>query len=132
MNLRSSLGLIGLFLAMFWVFGLMLALDRARVDESLVVPTLGKALDTYEIDTVAVERTAKGKDAEDFRFTRKGENWSLQQGSQSIKVETFRIRDLIREVREARRDEEAGVPENPGLNPPQATVTLVATRKKKA
>src|SRR3712207_5970684 len=112
MNLRSSVALTGLFLAMFWVFGLMLALDRTRADETLVVPSL-KAADNYEIDTVVVSRTPKGKEPEEFRFTRKGDAWNLQQGSQSIKVEAFRIRDLIREVREARRDEDAGVFDNP-------------------
>src|SRR3954447_9773165 len=104
MNLRSPVGLLALFLGLFWVFGLMLALDRARVDETLILPTL-KAADKYEIDTVVVDRKTKGNEPEEFRFTQKGDNWSLQQGNQSIKVEAFRIRDLIREVREARRDE---------------------------
>ena len=64
MNIRSSIGLVGLFLGMFWLFGLMLALDRTRVDEAFVMPSL-KAASTVEIDSAVVERHGKGKDAED-------------------------------------------------------------------
>src|SRR6478735_1002441 len=125
MNIRSSIGLVGLFLGMFWLFGLLLALDRTRVDEAFVMPSL-KAASTVEIDSAVVDRHGKGKDADDFHFTRKDDNWMLRQGKQSIKVESFRITTLIREVREAKRDPNVSVSDNPssyGLQPPQATVT---------
>jgi hypothetical protein len=134
MNLRNSIGLIGLFLAIFWVFGLLLALERTKVDETLVLPTFAAGADKYAIDSVVVDRTEKGEKHEEFRFAYKDETWSLQQGSQSIKVEGFRVKDMLREVREARRDEEAGVsniPSQYGLEPPQATATFIGKRKKK-
>src|SRR5882724_7724401 len=100
MNVRSSIGLVGVFLALFWVFGLMLSLDRARVDEAFVMPSL-KSATNVEIDAVVVERKAKGKDADEFHFTHKDDVWTLRQGKQAIKVDTFRLRDLIKEMREA-------------------------------
>src|SRR5262245_9104331 len=101
MNLRSSIAFIGTFLALFWVFGLMLALDRTRVDEAFVMPTLKSKGPDYDIDSVVVDR--KGTN-EGYQFTRKDDAWTLVRGKQAIKVEAFRIRDLIKEVREAKRD----------------------------
>jgi hypothetical protein len=124
MNLRSSVVLVGMFLALFWVFGLMLALDRTRVDEAFVMPTLKAKSSDFEIDSVVLERKGGG---ENYHFTRKDDAWTLNQGKQLIKVEAFRIRDLIKEVREAKRDADVRVSNSPssyGLEPPQAVITL--------
>ncbi|MEI7684028.1 MAG: DUF4340 domain-containing protein [Planctomycetota bacterium] len=136
MNFRSPflnpIALVGIFLALFWTAGLLLTLERTpRVDDAFVLPTL-KAATTADIDSVVVERS--GKDGGEYRFARKGEDWTLQQGSQSIKIEGYRIRDLIREIREARRDAEvrvSGSLASHGLQPPQTTVTLSGRLKRK-
>ena len=132
MNLRNSVGLVGLFLAAFWVFGLLLAL-RGRQDETLVMPAFAAARDTFAIDAVTVERRVKGAAAEEYRFTHHDETWNLRQGTQSIKVEGFRIKDILREAQSAQHDLDAGVSNLPaqyGLEPPQATITFIGTRKK--
>lgn len=133
MNLRTAYCLIGLLLATFWVFGWMLALDRVKVDESHVMPSL-KAATQFEIDEVVVSRAPKGKEPEEHRFVRAGDHWNLAVGEQNLRVEAFRVRDLIKEIRDARRDEDAAValsPADAGLEPPLATVVLRGARKAK-
>jgi hypothetical protein len=135
MNLFQKVGPVGLFLAILWVFGLLLALDRYKLDETRVLPTMsGLAAERYAIDTVIVKRTPPGKEPEEFTFHHKDEVWTLKKDDQSIKIEGFRIKDMIREARDARRDEEAAVRNQPadyGLAPPQATITFIGTPKKK-
>ncbi len=134
MNVRSSIGLIGVFLALFWIFGLMLALDRARVDEAFIMPSL-KSAGNVAIDSVVVARKSKGKEAAEYQFARKDDAWTLRQGNQAIKVEAFRLSNLIKEVREAKRDADvntSGSPADFGLAPPQATVTLSGKVRKPA
>lgn len=132
--LLNPIVLIGAFLALFWTAGLLLTFERTpREDEAYILPSF-KGARNVEIDAVAIERQAKGKDAAEFRFVRKGEDWTLQQGNQSIKVEGFRIRDLVREVKELKRDADvkvAGSPASLGLQPPQATVVLSGKLKRK-
>lgn len=134
MNIRSPIVMIGIFLALFWTLGLLLTLDRVpRVDEAYVLPTF-KAASNIEIDTVAVDRQTKGGEPVEFRFARKDDDWTLRQGSQSIKVDAFKLRDLIKEVREAKRDPDVRVTDNPasyGLQPPQATIVLSGKQKRK-
>ncbi len=131
MKSLNAFGLMGIFLAIFWVFGLMLALDRTRADETMILPSL-KVASNYEIEGVVLKR--EGKVPEEFHFTRSGDEWTLKQGGQPIKIESFRIRDLVRQVREARRDTETSLPNDPaayGLQPPKATLTLIGKPRKK-
>jgi hypothetical protein len=131
MNPRNTITVVAAFLLMFWIFGLFISLGKTRVDDTVLFPSLKSSTD-YEIDSVLVERS-KGKE-EEYRLTRDGEQWSLAQGKQSIKVDAFRVRDLIREVRDAKRDEETAVTNNPaefGLKAPHATITLTGHPRKK-
>jgi hypothetical protein len=133
MNSRNTIAIVAAFLAMFWVFGLIVSVGKTRLDETALFPTLKASSNTYEVDAISVERT-KGKTPEEFHFSRTGEQWYLAEGKQSIKVDQFRVRDLINEVKDARRDEETIVGNDPaavGLTRPSATITLTGHPRKK-
>ncbi len=132
MNSRNTIAVVAAFLMMFWIFGLVVSLGKTKADETALFPTL-KSLSNYEIDEILVERK-KAKEPDEFRFTRNGEQWSLDQGKQTIKVDALRVRELMREVRDARRDEETTVPNDPagyGIKPPRYVITLTGHPPKK-
>ena len=107
MNSRSSVTLVGLFLAILWIFGVLRALSAIKHDETLVMPDFAARADKFAIDRVVVSRSPKGGSAEEYAFSLKDETWSLRQGEQSIKVEGFRVKEMIEKAREAKRDAEA-------------------------
>src|SRR6266850_3824512 len=138
MNLRSTAWLFAVMLSMLWLFGLMLAFKKNPLDKAFVVPTLQAARD-LDIVSVAIQRRAQGKDkdAQEFLFTQDNDVWRLKDTASgvAVKVEGFRINDIVNQVKNARKDEEADVTNNLaqfGLDAPQATVTIKGRTKTKA
>ena len=135
MTRSSSVGLIALFLGIFWLYGLIAATTRTKYDDTRVMPLFVANSDRYVIDRVELARTPTGGTQEEYVFTLAADDlWHLRQGDQSIKVEGFRIKEMISQARGATRDPEVALENNPaayGLEPPQATVTFSGVRKKK-
>src|SRR5262245_6037838 len=128
MNFRSTGILFAVMFSMLWLFGLMLAFKKNPLDKAYVVPSLQAARD-YDIVAVNVERKPKDKERQEFQFTQDNEVWRLKDVASgvAVKVEGFRINDIVNQVKNARKDEEADVTRNLadfGLTAPQATVTI--------
>ena len=135
MTPRSSVGLIGLLLGIFWLYGLIVSANKTKYDDTRVMPDFVARSDRYTIDKVELARTPTGGTKENFVFTHADDLWHLRQGDQSIKVEGFRIKEMISQARGATRDPDVALDNRPasyGLEPPQATVTFFGVRKKQA
>src|SRR5437588_12852449 len=109
MNFRSTTLLFGLLLGMLWLFGLTVAHKKTAVDRSVLMESLQRNSDIV-IDSVTIERRAAGKEPEQFQFTKskEGENWMLKlPGVQkSVKVESFKVNQIVNQVKDARHTEE--------------------------
>lgn len=136
MSFRSTGLLFALLVGMLWLFGLVVAAKKHAVDESFIVPTL-QADSEVDVDSVTIERRVKGKEPVEYRFARDKDVWRFSQPGikQNVRVETFRIDNMIRQVKSARKSDEAGVSDDlakRGLDPPAAIVTLRGTSKSPA
>ena len=134
MNFRSTGYLFAALLTVLWAFGLMTAWKKTVVEEAFVLPSLKAAFADFDIDRVVVRKAEKDKEAKEYEFVPKGELWKAKVGDQTIGVESFRVRDLVEQVRDARRDEEANVSSDPaasGMNQPMLTITLTGHPKDK-
>src|SRR2546427_7381289 len=109
MNFRSTAILFALLLTMLWGFGLMLATKRGTAEEDFVLPSLQDR--DIAIDSLVIERRGKGKDNEKLTFTKIDDDWRLSMpgASQSVKVDRFKVDQIVSQVREARQNEEADV-----------------------
>jgi hypothetical protein len=130
MNFRSTTFLFGLLLGMLWLFGLTVAHKKTAVDASFLLPSL-QADPGIVIDSITIQRRVKGKEPEEFQFIKDKSNdaWSLKlPGIQkSAKLETFKIDQIVRQIKDARRSDEAGVTEDLsryGLDQPATVVTV--------
>jgi hypothetical protein len=129
MNLRTTPLLFGLLLGILWLFGLMLIYKKTTPDENLIVPSL-QGVDTKDIDTVRIQFKDKDKKDEELVFQQVNEQWVLKQHGQEVRVEGFRIDDIIRDIKDAKRYQEERVQDDTaarGLPPggqPRITVTL--------
>lgn len=124
MNFRSTALLFGLLVGMLWLFGFMLAYKKTTFEASAVMPSLLAAQDA-EADQIVLQRL--GKDGKEFTFTKVNDHWFLGADSSKVKLEDFRINDIVKEVKNARRNEEADVSDDParfGLEAPQAIVSI--------
>ena len=127
MNLRTTPLLFGLLLGILWLFGLMLVYKKTAPDENLILPSMAGA----KVDLVTIEyHEAKGGKDEAGIFTQDNDMWYLLQHEQKVRVEGFKIDQMIKEAQNARRYEE----EQPsaelakfGLEPPQIVVTFKGT-----
>src|SRR5262245_3282530 len=111
MNFRSTTFLFGLLLGMLWLFGLMVAWKKTAVDPSFLMPTLQAGGQDIEVDSITIKRRIKGKEPEEFHFEKKGEDWMLSVPGikQTVKLDKFKINEIVRHVKDARRNEEADV-----------------------
>lgn len=135
MNLRSTAFLFALMFSMLWLFGLMLAFKKNPLDQAYVVPTLQAARD-YDVVSVVVQRRPKEKDPQEFVFTQDNDVWRLKDAGSNIavKVEGFRINEIVNQIKSARKDDEFGVSSDLdrfGLTAPQATITIKGQLKAK-
>jgi hypothetical protein len=134
MNFRTTGYLFAALLTVLWTFGLMTAWRKTTVEEAFAMPSLKAAFADYDIDRVVVRKAEKGNKGKDYEFALKGDLWKAKVGDQTIGVESFRVRDIVDQVRDARRDDEANVPNDPtavGLDQPMLTVTLSGHPKDK-
>ncbi|MCI0639128.1 MAG: DUF4340 domain-containing protein [Gemmataceae bacterium] len=142
MSFRCTGILFVLLFAMLWLFGLMLAHKKTQVDESAIVPTLQKAPPDMIVESVTVERHDKDKE-QAFQFTqdfeRKDEKdgvklvskdvWTYRKpdAKSAVKVETFRINQMVNQIKDARKNDEVSVSDSlsdHGLDKPSMVVTL--------
>ncbi len=110
MNFRSTTMLFGLLLGMLWLFGLTVAHKKTAVDASYLLPTLQANPDVV-IDSVTIERRVKGKEPEAFQFTKENDVWTLKVPNvqTSVKLDTFRVDQIVNQIKDARRSDEATV-----------------------
>ncbi len=105
MNLRITPLLFGLLLGILWLFGLVAVYKKGHADKSLLLPT-AQGTDV-KIDAVTIEKKAKDKSgAEQVSFVRENEQWYAVQAGLKVRVENFKIDDLVRELTGAKRYEE--------------------------
>ncbi len=125
MNFRNTFFFYGLLLAMLWGFGLMLAYKRTAVDEAYIVPSLN--LPDVKIDSLQIEHHDAKSEAQDALFEKDGDQWYLKKEGQKVKVEGFRIDSMVRQIKEAKKNDEADVNrdlEFYGLASPRSVITL--------
>ena len=123
MNLRTTPLLFGLLLGILWLFGLMLVYKKAAPDENLIIPSMQGA----KIDLVTIEYKDAKVDMDKLVFTQDNGMWHLQQHDQRVRVEGFKIDQMIREAQNARRYEEDRPSDELakfGLETPQIVVTF--------
>lgn len=134
MNFKSTALLFGLLLAMLWTFGVMLAVKRGSVDDNAVLPSLQGDPDVV-IDSVIITRD-KDKKSEKIVFTKDKDNWRMQQPplATSVRVESFKVTQIVNQVKDARRDDEADTTSNLSfydLDRPSVVITLKGHSEKR-
>ncbi len=125
MNLLRTSLFFALLLTMLWVFGLMVAYKRLIPDESRVIPTLESA--DAKVDTVMIKKKDQAKGAEPEVLVRENDTWYLKKGDQKIKLENFKVDQLISQIKRAQKYEEFTPSDDLsayGLTSPQLTVIL--------
>jgi hypothetical protein len=123
MSFRTTALLFGILLWVLGLFGLMLARQRTKFDEGLVLPTLSKD-QAVEIGTVEVER-----EGHKYIFFKTPSGWKLRIDPyrQALRADDGRVRDIIDDIKRARKTEEADISRNLaeyGLEKPVAKVIL--------
>lgn len=132
MNFRSTGTLFAGLLTVLWIFGLMTAWRKTVVEEAFVMPSLKAAYGDYDIDRATVVRG--DKERKEYEFVLKDGMWKAKVADQIVGVEHFRIRDLVEQVRDARKDDEASLDGDAAsykLDAPMLTVTLQGRPKDK-
>src|SRR5688572_30296790 len=132
MNLKTTPLLFGLLLVILWSFGLTLAYKKTAVDEALVLPSLRGG--DVKIDTVHIKYEGDKDKKPDVLLIQEGESWYHKEGGQKVKVEGFRVEQLIRQVKDAKKNEEFRASEdlgNFGLAQPRLVVTLKGKAKER-
>lgn len=123
MNLRITSLFFALLLTMLWVFGYMVAHKKAAGDTTLIFPKLADV----KIEKVQVAQTDKGDKTREATFEAIGDKWFLKAGKEKVRVDGFRIENIIRAIKEAKHDDTADVSKQPshyGLDNPKIAVTL--------
>jgi hypothetical protein len=108
MSFRTTALLFGILLWVLGLFGLMLARQRTKLDEGLVLPTLSKD-QTVEIGEVQVER-----EGHKYTFFKTSSGWNLRIDPyrQALRADDGRVREIINDIKSARKTEEADVSRN--------------------
>ncbi len=129
MNFRITTLFFGLLLTTLFVFGLMIAQKKTAVDQTAIVPTLAEG----KVEKIVIKHAgAKAKDAATLEFVTRGDHWYYKEKDQEVRVEDFRIKEMIDAVKGARPDEDVANPTDLaqfGLQPPQLTVVLTGKIK---
>src|SRR5437588_493194 len=104
MNFRSTTLLFGLLLGMLWLFGLTVAHKKTAVDASFLMRSL-QANPLVAIDSITIVRKVKDKEPEQFQLVKEDDVWTLKlPGVQkSVKLETFRVQQIVNQIKDARR-----------------------------
>src|ERR1051325_5677325 len=125
MNLRMTTLLFALLLSTLWVFGWMVQYKRAGGEESSLSPSFSST-DAGKIKQITIEKT-KDKDAPKVVFKEIDDSWYNVVGDQKAKVEGFRIKNIIDQLKSAKNDDTekiSGSPKSYDLEPPQMTVEI--------
>src|SRR5438309_8359951 len=101
MNLRTTPLLFGLLFGLLLLFGATLVYKKSPVDENLIVPSM--AGPDVNIDTLLIQYKGGKEEKEELVFTQDNEMWFLQQAGQKVRVEGFKIDQIVREVQQAKR-----------------------------
>jgi hypothetical protein len=122
--------LFGLLLAMLWLFGLTVAHKKTAVDASFLVPTLQAGIDV-SIDSITLKRKVKGQQPEIIEFVKDkdSDTWYLKLPgvANKVKLDSFKVDKIVRQIKDARRSDEAGVTNDLalyGLDDPATVLTL--------
>ena len=109
MNFKSTALLFGLLLGMLWLFGLMLTAKKGPREEDFVFPSMHGSKDATINFVSVVRKGTIGK--EEFEFKRDKDNWTMSQPHLkfSIRAETFKVNQLVNQIKDARKDDEADV-----------------------
>jgi hypothetical protein len=135
MNFRSTFVLFGLFLAMLWLFGLMINIKRSTREEPFLLPVFHADQPDITITSLRIQRAQRDK-KEEFVFTKTESGWTLEQppAKRAVKVETFRVKNLISAVADAQAAGEvdtSGSLATYGLDNPGTIVTITGHYKDK-
>src|SRR5262245_969358 len=100
MTFRNTFVLFGLFLAMLWLFGLMVSIKRSTKEETFIMPTFHADMDNLVVDSVQIVR---GDKKEEYQFTKTEGGWkmTLPPGNRQVRVEEFRIKNILRQIADA-------------------------------
>jgi hypothetical protein len=124
MSFKTTYILFCVLVAMLGLFGLMLLFKGAATDPGFVLPSFhagDASVNPDTIDRVEVERKRKKTVA----FVHDKQGWHLEKPR--VRLEPYRIMELIREVSQARREEDTDVTSDLaryGLEKPDTVVTL--------
>ncbi len=123
MSFRTTAALFGILIAVLMLFGLMLARQRSQLDPGFVIPTLAKEKD------VAIGTVEVGGEGKTYVFFKSGSGWRLRLPSSKVDVraDDAKVRELIDQVRQARKSDEADITRNLaqwGLENPLGRITL--------
>lgn len=135
MNFRNTFVLFGLFLGMLWLFGLMVSIKRSSKEETFVMPIFHADQDDITVTSLRVER-GRGEKKDEYVFTKTEGGWRMQQPptKRTVKVEEFRVKNIIRQVADAQAASEVdtgGSRATYGLDNPSTTVTITGRYKDK-
>jgi hypothetical protein len=134
MSFRGTALLFGVLMGMLWFFGLMTSMKQSERDETFLFPALQANID-ITIDAVRIDKHESGKTTE-LRFARTDEGWFMEEPPAKVqaRADSFKIDQLIRQVRDTRKFEEADIAHDPGrydLTKPRIVVTLKGKAEKK-
>src|SRR5205085_3015844 len=103
MNLKTTPILFGLMLGLLWLFGLLLVYKKAPVDENLIMRSMQGP--DVKVDTVVITYKDAKDPSEELKFEEVDSKWYLKQHGQQVRVESFKIDQIVRSVQNARRYE---------------------------
>ena len=108
MSFKTTALLFGTMMGVLWLFGLMNTLQRGKLDEGFVVPTLARD-ETAKITTVEIER-----EGHKYTFFDTDTGWRLRIDThpQELRADESKVREVINDIQRARRTEEADVTRN--------------------
>jgi hypothetical protein len=126
MSFRTTALLFGILIGVLWLFGLMLTLQKTKVDERLVLPTLGKEKNP-SINKVEIK-----KGDLNLTFVKGTAGWemTISPHSQKLRADDNTIQGLINTLIGLQKKEAPDLTQNPsqwGLAPPSETITLTST-----
>lgn len=127
MNIRSTAFLFCLSLLMLWLFGLTLASKKTSSELGLILPTL-KSVPDEGIESMSMLFREKDRSKDLQFFQVQPGVWVF--GKNKIRVDSVSLTNILKELREAAKNDEEKVPSDTGLDHPRITVTIKPIRGK--
>jgi hypothetical protein len=125
MSFRTTALLFGILIGVLWLFGLMLTLQRNKLDPGLVLPTLAREKKP-DINKVEIEQGTKK-----LTFVKGDAGWELTipPHSQKLRADDGSVQAVIRALTELKKKETPDITQNPGqwgLTNPSQKITLTS------